>query len=259
MKRRACVTRLGAAIDAYLAEEKDTLDDPARRLLARLASSPEARQAFERLKLEQRRDEAAILNTCIQADNLARTFGPRIKMANATAARMLRLWTSVAELTVFLAELFDEHEHPPQLDPLSVPSEESPTNIAIMQHGLALISGRIVAGWRTAKEDVLRLGATRKANIKQAGENAAIGWICEGIRRVTGRAHFSAVRELAQVTLRVELDDLDRIRRCANVRKREWRKSLQVVQLGVRPSPKPRELRQAIWAANRRIRRPKTG
>ena len=71
--RRAGVSLLRRAVDAYRAEQKDKLDTVALALLDRLAGSPEAAKAFERLKLKDRHAEADLI-TCIDADDLACTF-----------------------------------------------------------------------------------------------------------------------------------------------------------------------------------------
>lgn len=252
--RRTVPTRLREAVDAYRAEQKDNLDHHALNLLARLAESSDAGKAFERLKVEDRCNVAAFLTTCIRAHDLARTFPQRIMKAKKTSARMLRLFTPAVELLVFVAELIDEQENPPAFDPLSRELSASPADISAMWHGLNLIAAYISGKATSAREEVLWLGATRKNQIKQAGENAAIGWLAEGVRHITGRARLSAVRDLAEVILDVEIDDLERVRRCARVRKREWRKSSRMIQLAVRPSPEPNLLRDAIASAKRRVR-----
>ena len=149
---------------------------------------------------------AVFLTTCIQAHDLARTFPQRITKAKKTWARMLRLFTPAVELTVPVTELIDEQENPPAFDLLSREPSAPPADIAAMWYGLNLIVADISGKGTAAKEDALWLGATRKSQIKQAGENAAIGWLSEGVRRVTGRAHFSAVRDLAEVIVGVRME-----------------------------------------------------
>lgn len=252
--RRAAASKLSDAIEAYRADQQDKLDQWALKLLARLADSLDAAKAFERLKVEDGGNVAVFLTTCIQAHDLARTFPQRITKAKKTLARMLRLFTPAVELLVFVTELIDEQENPPAFDLLSREPSAPPADIAAMWYGLNLIVAHISGKATAAKEDALWLGATRKSQIKQAGENAAIGWLSEGVRRVTGRAHFSAVRDLAEVIVGVRMDDLERVRRCARVRKREWQKPSRTVRLAVRPSAEPKLLRDAIEAAKRRVR-----
>ena len=88
---------------------------------------------------------------------------------------------------------------------------------------------------RVAKEDQMRFGATRKNGLAKgkpiasdlaetiAPQNAAIGWLAEGVRRVTGKAHLRIVADLAEVILRTSLT-LDRVRAAARTRDREWRR-----------------------------------
>jgi hypothetical protein len=259
VKRHCAATAyLRDAVEVYRAEQIDRLDQVALELLARLAGNLDAANAFARLKLADRRKVASFLTTCIQADDLARTFTQRIDRAKETAARMLRLFTAVLELLAFVSELIDQQENQPPLDLLSSKRPEPTANISAMWHGLNLLAAHISTTRTWAREDVLRLGATRKSQIKKAGENAAIGWLAEGVRRLTGLAHFSAVRDLAEVIMEIEIDDLERVRRCARVRKREWRKRSPMVRLVVRPSPESALLRGAIEKAKRRVRSTKT-
>lgn len=213
------------AIDAYCAERKDTLDQRALNLLARLANSSDAAKAFERLKLKDRREEAKVLTTFIQAEDLARTFPQRITKAKMTLVRLERHGRAVAGLRTFVDELIAQQKNPPAFDLLSARILEPPANIVAMKRGLDHIADRIEAGRRVAKEDVLRLGATRKSQIKRAGQNAAIGWLGEGVRRTTGKPHLPVVADLAQVTIGAEVS-VDRVRHAVRTRKREWRQPL---------------------------------
>jgi hypothetical protein len=213
-------------IDACLAERKNTLDRPALDLLARLARSSDAAKAFRRLNLKDRRQEAIFLTTCIEASLLARTFAPRIEKAKLMLVRMERLARAVVNLRTFVGELITEQNDPPVFDLLSVRILEPPANVVAMKYGLHLIADRIEANRRVANEDVLRLGATRKSQSRQAGENAAIGWLAEGVRLATGRPHLLAVADLAQVILKTEVSQ-DRVRNAARARQREWRQPLK--------------------------------
>ena len=252
--RRVPASKLAGAIEAYRAEQQEKLDQWALKLLARLERSFDAAKAFERLKVVDRSNVAFFLTTCVEAHDLARTFPQRIIKAKKTSARMLSLFTSVVELSMYVAELIEEQENPPPFDLLSREIRTPPANISAMWHGLGLIAVHIGAKGTGANEEVLRLGATRKNQVKQAGENAAIGWLAEGVRRITGQAQFSAVHDLAEVVVDIEIDDLERVRRCARVRKSEWQKPSRTVQLAVRPSPESKSWRDAIESAKRRIR-----
>ncbi len=182
--RRAGAPNLRDAIDTYRADLNGNLDQPARKLLNRLANNPDAAKAFERLKLKDRREAAKVLTTCLQAEDLGRTFSQRITKAKMALIRLERLGKSVTGLRKFVGELVAEHDNNPTFDLLTAKIFEPPANIAAMKQGLDLIADRIEAGRRVANEDVLRLGATRKSQIKQAKQNAAVGWLAEGVRRI---------------------------------------------------------------------------
>jgi hypothetical protein len=111
-----------------------------------------------------------------------------------------------------------------------------------MNHGLNLLTDRIEAEWRIAREDSLRFGATRKSNISKASQYAAIGWLAEGVHRITGRPHYREVCELAEVILGLAVS-IDNARWCARQRKREWRLSLT------------EEMRRVRLKTNARMRR----
>jgi hypothetical protein len=219
--------RLHDAINAYCANH--SLDEAARGLLDRLADGDDAATAFRRLQLRDQRDEMAILTTCIQADQLFRTFPRRIKKAEKTLAlaQVERLDRAVATLREFVEELVAKEKAPPEFDWLSavIPSDDT----AAMKKGLYFIAQRIKQDRRVAKEELLRFGVTRKKGRSSskiallAKQNAASGFLAEGVRRVTGKAHLGAVRKIAEVILDTEELSEDRVRNAARLRDREWR------------------------------------
>jgi hypothetical protein len=221
-RTRAAKTPLPKAIKGYLADQEGKLNESARELLARLAKHSHSRRAFDRLKLKNRCDEAAFLATCIAADELARSFSKRILGAQKAVSRMERLSEAVALLREFVKKLESDQFYPVIGD----------SNKA-MHNGLYWIDDRIGTIRRLAKEDQLRLGATRSNGLTKkssandgtesiAPQNAAIGWLADGVRRITGKAHMKAVTELAKVILRTTLTE-DRVRAASRVRKRDWR------------------------------------
>jgi hypothetical protein len=212
--------RLRDAINAYRAAH-NSLDQAALDLLNRLADSDDAAKAFMELQLCER-DETRILQTFIQADQLARTFPQRIKRAEETLTRMECLDEAVDTLCKFLGELIAESKEPPTFDLLTAPILEPAVNIAQMKHGLYLLADLIDAGRRVAKEDLLRLGATRKKGQAANAQNAAIDWLGKRVRHVSGKAHLAAVTELAQAILQTELSE-DRVSHAMRSRDREWR------------------------------------
>jgi hypothetical protein len=208
------------AVNAYRAAHKDILDKPALDLLNRLARK--AAEAFELLNLRDQRDEAAILQTCIQADQLALTFPQRIKKAKETLSKQQveRLDRAVATLRKFVERLVAKEKEAPAFDWLSpaIPAGD----IGAMNKGLYFIARRMEEDRRLANEDLLRLGATRKKSQTANKQNAATGWLAEGVRRVTGEEHLEAVRKIAEVILKTELSR-HRVRHAARLRNREWR------------------------------------
>jgi hypothetical protein len=198
--RRGRAERLREAIDEFRADQKDYLDEWALNLLLRLADSPAAAKAFEELRPKDRRAEAGILTVCVKAEQLSRTFSSRLKRAKELLARLKRLEKDVASLYRYVDEVAKHTPAPTNL--LSTPIRDRPADIAAMICGLDLIARRIDAHRRVEKNDILQLGATRKTQIKQAGELAALGYLAEGVRRVTGRAHLMKVADLAEVILR---------------------------------------------------------
>jgi hypothetical protein len=239
--RRAGVPRLCDAIDTYRTEQKDKLDQWALKLLVRMAKSSDAGAAFELLKLD-RRNVTPFLVTCIQAENLARTFPQRITKAKMTLIRAEPLGKAVAALRTFVDEHIVEQKNPPAFDPLSMSGASEllgrtaePADSVALERGLYQIvevkrALYWIADWietdrRLAKHNMFRFGATRKSQIKQARQNAAIKWLAEGVRRVSGKPHLPAVADLAQVIVGTEVS-VDRTRHVMRTRKREWRQPL---------------------------------
>jgi hypothetical protein len=229
-------TLLKDAIHAYLADEEDHLDEFAREVLVRLASDPDAGKAFACLMLKDKSDERLILKTCVDANLLARSFSNRIQIVDETLVRMVELSKAVATLRAFVKDLAPKRDEPPGSDPLSSKITDPPGALEAMHYGLSLISSRIDASRRTAKEDELRLGATRKNGLAEARSvaadsaetarrNSAIGWLAEGVHRITGKANLKPVTDLAQVILGITLTE-DRVRSATRIRirKREWRR-----------------------------------
>jgi hypothetical protein len=228
-------TRLKDAIRAYLANEEDHLDEFAREVLVRLASDPDAGNAFACLMLKDQRDERLILKTCVDADVLARSFSKRIQIVEETLVRMVELSEAVATLRTFVKELTPKRDEPPSNDPLSSKITDPPGALEAMQYGLSLISKRIDASRYAAEEDKLRFGATRNNGLAEprsvaadpaetARQNSAIGWLAEGVRRITGKANLKPVTDLAQVILGITILTEDRVRSATRIRKREWRR-----------------------------------
>jgi hypothetical protein len=224
-----------AVKDCRTRAAENGLDRAGSGLLVRLAGSDDAAKAFGQLRLRDRRDEMAILQTCIQADQLFRTFPQQIENAEKMLGRAKDLDRAVVALRRIVDELSAE---PPTFDLLSASIWYCGRDIAAMKQGLYLIDNLIEGRRRIANETRLRLGATRKLGRPKRGtgkkgqaanavalaarQNAAIGFLAEGVRRVTGKTYLGAVRKIAEVILDTELSE-DRVRNAARLRAREWR------------------------------------
>jgi hypothetical protein len=207
-------------IVAYRAAGKDSLDRWALDVLVRLTDSSEAAVAFKRLRLKVRRDEAAILKACIEADQLARKLPEQIAKAKSILAQADALGKAVAELRGYVGALTE----PPTSDLLSARILEEPDNIAAMKRGLSLIASRIKADQLVANETMLRLGVVRK-NDEAAIQNAAIKWLADGVCRITKQPNRPIVASLANVVLNTDKVTEDRVRKATDFRQREWRYS----------------------------------
>jgi len=199
--------RLRQAIEHYRAQHNEELDEHADKLLKRLANSVEAAEAFERLKPKDD-SEAAIIRACIEAENLARTFPGRVKKLEEMLERRERLGKAAAMLRGLLDEISWEQRHP---DPLWVRGPETAEDIKAMGLGLALFDRRIFFEKDVVERNVSWLRVTRKSKTLRAGPTAAIGRLSEKVRRVTGKAHYGEIADLAGVIFKVDVS-LDQVR-----------------------------------------------
>jgi hypothetical protein len=228
--RRAGASNLRDAIQIYRFEQQETLEKWARELLTRLADSPNAANAFDRLRLKDRRAEARVVRACVEAQNVARTFSRRLKQQKDVLVRAKRWDRAVAELRKFVAEVADQKE--PQrvglvgLDHWSLSIFEPPAQNAELKHALDLIASAIE--WRRgiAEANMADLGATRDAYIKQAPENAAIWVLAAGVYDAArkppmpGKPHVREVADLAEAILGTGAEVfLDRVRNVLRMRR----------------------------------------
>lgn len=205
--------RLREAIQLYLAQHNEELDERSRKLLSRLASSDEAAEAFGRLK--PRDDgQAAIIRACIVAENLARTFPQRLKKAEEMLARRERLGKAAAMLRRLLNEISWEQKHP---DPLWVRGPETDEDIKAMGLGLALFERRIFFQKDVVGRNLFRLKVTRKSKDPSAGQKAAIKWLAHEVKCVTGKAHEAEIKSLLKETLGTQVSP-DQVRAAQRAR-----------------------------------------
>jgi hypothetical protein len=213
--RRNGACRWRDAITSFSLRNEKGLDQPTRDLLDRLVKNFDAAAAFDRLQLDNRQGSKLLL-ACIEADSLARNFPQLIAKEKAMLNRLQTLDQNVAELREFVRE---QTKQP--INPLSARIWYSEPDLSAMKQGLYLISNMISARRRIAMETPGRLGSTRKSQIKQAKIIAAIGWLAEGVHRITGKRNLRVVADLAQVIVKKTVDE-EAVRRAIKNR-REWR------------------------------------
>jgi hypothetical protein len=196
---------LREAIEPYLTQHNEELDEDARKLLTRLAASGEAADAFERLKLK-RDDEAAIIRACIVTENLARTFPERRKKLEERLERLKPRGDAAKMLRKLLNEISREKKHP---DPLLVRGPETDEEIKAMGYGLVLFERRIFFETDLVGRNLFWLKVTRKGKTPSktlsAGQLAAMKWFVEVVKRITGKAHERETRSLLKVLLGAEV------------------------------------------------------
>jgi hypothetical protein len=215
-ERQRASARLHESIVAYRAESEGRLDHHALDVLRRLADSRDAAKAFKRFRNEDASEDAItqklILKKCIQAELIARTFPQRIIEADARLKQTGFLRNAVVILREFVDSVIAEEQAyylaPDSLSPFGWPSSE---DILTMKRGLRLIEYEIVERQDIARDDPRRLGATRKSRDKKAAQIAAFRWLAKAVRGLTGKSHESAVADLAQVILGVEVS-VDQVR-----------------------------------------------
>ena len=96
--------RLREAVRGHCADQKDKLTDYARELLARLADSANAAEAFDRLKLNELNEAIPILHSCVTAELVARTFAERVTAEKRALERTEVHDKAVVQLRNFVSE-----------------------------------------------------------------------------------------------------------------------------------------------------------
>jgi hypothetical protein len=217
--RRAGASRLCEAVDAYRAEQnklnkKAKLEEWALELLDRLARSPEAAEAFGRLKLKDGR-ERDFLMLCILVGQLAREFPARISTEQKMLARLKRLDKAIAKLRSFVEEQMTQFSDfvIPQFYPIPAwgfiktigGSPDDFKAVNAMTGGLDLIAKLIEKRRHIGKTVITAWRATRKTHPRNAAYLAAIKILGNGTRALTGKAHKRELRELAPMILGTDL------------------------------------------------------
>jgi hypothetical protein len=202
-QRTRAAPRLREAIRLYLAQHNEELDEHARKLLTRLASSDEAAEAFKRLKLRDD-DEGPIIRACSEAENLARTFAQRRKKLEERLARREQRGNAAVILRGLLNEIWRQK----QSDPLGA-GPETDEDIEAMGRGLALFERRIFFEEDVVGRNLFWMKVTRKSKAPSktlsAGKIAAIKWLADKVKDVTDNAHYGEIADLIDVIFGTEV------------------------------------------------------
>jgi hypothetical protein len=206
-------------IRALLAEFQEAaagnLDEDEKLLMNRVAKSVEAPEIFGKIG-----DDVTIrrlLSLCLEVHSLAKNFNKSTGEAHRLLSRAPAYERAIADIDELL-----KRTQTPALERLQAYTLPDPDRIELERRALASIRDRLAVGVRTATETVRRLGATRKSHGRKAAETAAIGWMAEGVKRITGRTNSRLTADLAQLVLGCTVS-LDRVDNAAETRKREWR------------------------------------
>lgn len=211
---------------AEMREHRPGLAERDKAFLERIAADPQASKVFEWFD-GRGYPCTPILLVCLEAYELCRTFDATLKKSqrllgkrNKKQNELERLRASLKQLTKFVEQ---ELANVPDAW-LPARTNSTPAQVAFMRTGLTLIDDEVRFLTRIAEESPGRIGATRKSR-GQAATKAAIGWLTEGVKRVTGAANEEIIAELSEVVLETEVT-VDQVHEAGRVRKREWRKPL---------------------------------
>jgi hypothetical protein len=206
-----------AAIVATFRERLPDLDTQGQAVLDRLLADDRAGDAFAAIAPDYENARWLIFDG-IKADALARTFGERIACEREMVQRLDRLDVAVSDLDKFWKEV----STPPD-DPFAAWQTVSDEDAATVRRALYALSCAIAGRRRIASETPLRLGATRKTKAA-AAQIAAIGWLADGVQRITQQPHTGHVAILAEIALGIGEVSEERVRKALRTRRnREWR------------------------------------
>jgi hypothetical protein len=215
----AAKAALRKAVEAYRAEHegwgragRKGMERCALELLARLASSNEAAEAFGRLKLKDGR-ERDFVALCILTAELARTFPKRISSEQEMSARLERHDKAVSDLrkfvngqmTRFSDFLVPQTDLPPSWGLRR--TIDLPEEFGAMMHGLDLIAETIKKRRHIGEAVMAEWRVTRKKRHEDAGNIAAIGHLKEEVCRLTGKPHIAEIRKFVPVIFECEVPE----------------------------------------------------
>jgi hypothetical protein len=193
------------------------LDEDEKALIQRIAQSTEAPSIFAKVKDDQ--TAKRLLSLCVEGYYLAKNFHRLIAEARRVLAAGQKYERAIADVEKLLKETQSS-----TLNRLAAYTLPDSNRIALEYEAMTSIKDRLAVQLRTANETILRLGATRKGREKRAADIAAIGWLAEGVRRITKSTNSRLSADLAELVLGCDVS-LDRVDNAAETRKREWRRT----------------------------------
>jgi len=201
-------------------EARGCLDEYALLVLTRLKTNEHGlvSEAFDAFNVDNQ-GCIKIVRACIEAENLKRTFPKKVEAEKATLKRISNAKRAIETLKSFMKEV----EAGPK-DDLDAFILYDDMDMSAAKHGLYIIETAVQLRERITFETPRRLGATRKLG-GTAAVTAAIGWLAEAIRKISGEPHHNATAQLASVVLDHEISS-DRVREAERTRlDRDWRAS----------------------------------
>lgn len=205
-----------------LRSKRPDLPKPDNTLLDRLLACRKVVAIFDQLEADGH-SASTMLRLCLEANAVRHSFDAAVKD--------FRLWEGRSkqrgrqeDLSVALQKLQAFVDAEVAWEPTNwiasgvrVPEDE----ISRMKDGLVRIRKAVDFRGKMIKETALRIGATRKTQGK-AADTAAIGWLAEGVQKITSAANEKLVAQLAEIILGSTVTAY-RVHAAVRTRKREWR------------------------------------
>ena len=209
-----------AAVNRLL-EVKPALSKRELALIARLDRDAEVHAAFSLMEDHARAN--ALLNTILQAAELQEKFPTIIE----DAKRFLGSASNQGELerhekAIDRLETFLQRLRTSEVGRVQAQQIEDAGTLAAIREGQRALRSLIKTQRRIAEETIGRLGATRSSSAKNAANLAALGWLADGIRRLTGKPNRSLVAGLGQAVLQAPMTE-DQVRVAERARLHDWR------------------------------------
>ena len=207
--------RFNALVAEFQVAAAENHSPSEKLLIQRIAESDEAAAIFAKVKDDN--TVMRLLSLCVEGHDLATNFHKLV----ADARRKLKKGPAYGRAIATVMQLLNEAQAPP-LTRLDAYTQPDPKRIAAEHTAVVSILDRLRDQNLIAEETIRRVGTTRKSRGITAAHLAAIGWIAEGVRRITKRTNGPLTADVAELVLG-EPVSLDRVKKAAKTRKREWR------------------------------------